>query len=124
VTSAWTKDEIEKISRADELELASKRADGTPGKPVTIWVVRHGDDLYVRSWRGRGSTWFRGVRERHAGHIRAGGVERDVAFVEVDDLNAEVDDAYRAKYERYGARYVDPMVAPQAQAATIRLVPR
>jgi len=91
---------------------------------VTIWVVRHGDDLYVRSWRGRGSTWFRGAQDRHEGHIRAGGVEKDVVFVEVDDLNDEIDAAYRAKYDRYGANYVDPMIGPEASAATIKLVPR
>ena len=45
---------------------------------MTIWVVRHGDDLYVRSRRGRTSTWFRGVQDRHEGHISADGVDKDV----------------------------------------------
>lgn len=26
--------------------------------PVTIWVVRVGDDLYVRSYEGRGGAWM------------------------------------------------------------------
>jgi hypothetical protein len=122
--TAWTSDELQKIAAADELELASARRDGTLRKPVTIWVVRHGDDLYVRSWRGRTSTWFRGAQDRHEGHIRAGGVEKDVVFVEVDDVNDEIDAAYRAKYDRYGATYVDPMIGREARAATIKLVPR
>jgi hypothetical protein len=108
---------------ADELELASARRDGTLRKPVTIWVVRH-DDLYVRSWLGRTSAWFRGSQDRHEGHIRAGGIDKDVAFVEVDDVNDEIDTAYRAKYDRYGATYVDPMIGRDARAATIKLVPR
>ena len=74
--SAWTSDELEKIAAAEELQLAPVRRDGTLRKPVTIWVVRHGDDLYVRSWRGRTSTWFRGAQDRHEGHIRAGGSTR------------------------------------------------
>jgi hypothetical protein len=122
--AAWTSDELQKIAAADELELASAGRDGTLRKPVTIWVVRHGDDLYVRSWRGRTSTWFRGAQDRHEGHIRAGGVEKDVVIVEVDDVNDEIDAAYRATYDRYGATYVDPMVGPEARAATIKLVPR
>jgi hypothetical protein len=122
--AAWASDELEKIAAADELELASARRDGTQRKPVTIWVVRHGDDLYVRSWRGRTSAWFRGSQDRHEGHIRAGGVEKDVVFAEVDDVNDEIDAAYRAKYDRYDATYVDPMVGPEARAATIKLVPR
>jgi hypothetical protein len=50
--SEWTSEELEKIAAADELHLASVRRDGTLRKPVTIWVVRHGDDLYVRSVYG------------------------------------------------------------------------
>jgi hypothetical protein len=122
--AAWTSDELDKIAAADELELASAKRDGTLRKPVTIWVVRHGDDLYVRSWRGRTSTWFRGSQDRHEGHIRAGGVDKDVVFAEVDDVNDEIDAAYLAKYDRYDATYVDPMVGPEARAATIKLVPR
>jgi hypothetical protein len=122
--TAWTSDELDKIGSAEELQLASARPDGTLRKPVTIWVVRHGDDLYVRSAYGRTSAWFRGVQDRHEGHVRAGGVDKDVAFVEVDDVNDEIDELYRTKYRRYSATYVDPMVGAEARAATLKLVPR
>ncbi len=125
--TAWTNNELTKIEAADELELAPLRRDGALRNPVTIWVVRHGDDLYVRSWRGRSSAWFRGAQVRHEGRIWAGGVEKDVTFVDVDaadDVNDAIDVAYRAKYRRYDASYVDPMVGPQARAATLKLVPR
>jgi hypothetical protein len=59
--TAWTSDELEKIGAAEELRIASLRRDGTLRNPVTIWVVRHGDDIYVRSLNGRGSSWFRGA---------------------------------------------------------------
>jgi len=39
-------------------------------------------------------------------------------------VNDEIDAAYHAKHDRYSARYVDPMVGPEARAAMIRLVPR
>jgi hypothetical protein len=123
--TAWTSGELEKIGAADELQLASAREDGALRKPVTIWVVRLGDDLYVRSVNGRTSDWFRGTEDRQEGHIRAAGVEKDVRFVEADnDVNDEIDDAYRTKYQRYGASYVDPIVTPEARAATLELVPR
>jgi hypothetical protein len=113
------------IAAADELELASTRGDGSLRKPVTIWVVRHGDDLYVRSVYGRTSNWFRGTQDRHEGHISAGGVDKDVVFVEADEeANDEIDAAYRTKYHRYPASYVDPTAGPEARAATLRLVPR
>ena len=57
--TTWTKDELDKIAAADELQIASLRPDATLSKPVTIWVVRTGDDLYIRSYKGRGGSWFR-----------------------------------------------------------------
>lgn len=105
--SDWTNEELERIAAADELQLASVRRDGTLRKPVTIWVVRHGDDLYVRSVYGRTSSWFRGVQDRHDGHVRAGGIDKDIVFVEVSDVNNEIDAAYRAKYSRYDASLVE-----------------
>jgi hypothetical protein len=123
--TAWTSDELDKIGAADELELASLRRDGTLRSPVIIWVVRYGDDLYVRSYKGRTSAWFRGTQARREGRIRAGDVEKDVTFVDADhDIDGQLDTAYRTKYRRYGARFVNLMVSPEARAATIKLVPR
>lgn len=124
--TTWTRDELTRIGAADELKIASLRDDGTLRKAVTIWVVRLGNDLYVRSVRGRGSAWFRGTQVRHEGHIQSGGVDKDVTFVEQPDptINDQVDAALRTKYRRYDARYVDPMLVPEARAATLKLVPR
>jgi hypothetical protein len=123
--TAWPSDELEKIATADELQLASARPDGRLRKPVTIWVVRLGDEIYVRSVNGRNSHWFRGVEDRHEGHIHAGGVDKDVRFVDAgDDLNDEIETAYRTKYGHYDASVVDPLFTPGAKAATLELVPR
>jgi hypothetical protein len=100
--TAWTNEELTKIDGADELEIASLRPDGTLRDPVTIWVVRLGEELYVRSVRGRNGPWFRGTQARREGRIRAGGVQKDVTFVDADrDIDDEVDAAYRSKYQSY-----------------------
>ncbi len=124
--AGWIGNDLERIGAAVHLQLASFKEDGTLRKPVVIWVVRVGNDLYVRSWRGRTAAWFRGTLMRHEGRIWAGGVEKDVTFVEEADadLNDQIDAAYHTKYRRYSAQYVNPMVAPEARAATIKLVPR
>jgi len=122
----WTSEELTKIETAEELRIASLRSDGTLRKPVIIWVVRVGDDLYVRSVNGRTSAWFRGVQTRHEGHIRAGGVDKDVTFVEESDLdiNNQIDAAYRTKYRRYAASIINTVVSSEARSATIKLVPQ
>ena len=123
--TTWTSDELDRIGNAEELRLATQQPDGTLRDPVTIWVIRHGDDLYIRSYRGPGGSWYRHAGDRRDGHIQAGGVDRDVTFTDADhDLDDQIDAAYRAKYRRYSGTYVDPMVAPQARATTIKLLPR
>ena len=73
--TAWTSDELNKIGRAEELDIA----------PL-----------------GRDGAWFRAVQARHEGRIRAGGVEKNVDFVEETDpgINDQIDAAYRTKYRR------------------------
>lgn len=131
--AAWTSQELDTIGQAEELEIAPLRRDGTLRSRVTIWVVRDGDAIYVRSYKGRtAAAWFRGAMVRHQARIWAGGgatsggVERDVTLVEESDpgLNDRVDAAYRAKYRRYSKSIVDSMVTPDARSATLKLVPR
>ena len=122
--TTWRRDELNKIGTTEELEIAPLRRDGTLRKRVTIWIVRVGDDLYIRSAYERRSAWFRGVQVRHEGRIMAGGLEKDVVFLDADpNLNDEIDAAYRTKYRRHGATYVNMMVSPQARSATIKLAP-
>lgn len=123
--TTWTIEERNKIGTAEELRIAGRKTDGTLRKPVIIWVVRVGDALYVRSVNGRSSAWFRGVQIRHEGRILAGGIERDVTFVEETDpdINDQIDAAYLNKYGRY-PQWVAPMVTAEVRAATIKLVPR
>ena len=124
--TSWTSDELTRIGNAEELQIASLRRDGTLRKPVIIWVVRVGDDLYVRSVNGRTSAWFRGVQSRHEGQVRAGGVVKDVAFVEEPDptVNEQIDAAYRTKYRRYAQSIINHINGSEARVATIKLVPR
>lgn len=121
----WTTNDLERIDAAEELELASARADGTLRPSVTMWVVRAGDDLYVRSAYGSENPWYRRAKASGAGRIRAGGLERDVTFAgAAPDVHAAIDAAYHAKYDRYGPKIVGTVVGPEAAAVTIKLEPR
>jgi hypothetical protein len=122
---AWTGNELERIGAAEELRLASLRRDGTLRPYVTMWVVRAGDDIYVRSAYGPDNPWYRRAKVSGAGRIRAGGLERDVTFAEADpSAHVDIDAAYHAKYDQYRPVIVGSVVGPDAEAVTIRLVPR
>lgn len=122
--TTWTAEELTKIGEADELNLQSLRNNGTPRDPVTMWVVRHGDDLYVRAVKGR-DGWYRVTTARHEGHIRSAGIDKDVAFADADArLNDAIDAEYRAKYCAYPDGIVGHVTSAQARSATIKLIPR
>ena len=125
----WTSDELDAIAAEDELEIASIGEDGAVGSFTTIWVVRIGNDLFVRPVYGPRSGWFRGTQVRHEGSIRSGGVEKDVTFVDIGDgdgdLAGRIDEAYHSKYDgRYPPQYIDDVLTPKARSVTLKLVPR
>ena len=121
---SWSAHELQRITEATELQVASRRRDGSLRPFVTIWVVRSGGEIYVRSAYGTNNPWFRRARTSGTGRIRAGGVERDVAFeTPPDGVEADIDAAYHAKYDRYGPRIVGAVVGEQAAPATLRLTP-
>ena len=120
--TTWTGEELEKIKTAEELQFASMRGDGTLRKRVIIWVVRLGDGLYIRPVNGR-DGWFRGVAEHHAGRIWAGGVEKDVRFVEVaanDTVNDQIDSEYWSKYSHL-SQYVPPVVTAKSRGRNAQI---
>src|SRR6266581_4293990 len=120
----WTKAELSTIGGAEEVEVAALSRGGSVRNRVTIWVVRHGEDLFVRSVRGRDGAWFRAVHGSKNGRIWAGGLERDIKFEEAGpSVDDEIDAAYRSKYRRYAGRILNSVLTPEARSTTLRLVP-
>jgi hypothetical protein len=121
----WTADDLDRIGTAEELHVTPDLPSSAAGRTTTIWVVRVGDDLYVRSYRGAAGSWYRHATASGSGHVSGGGVEADVTFEPAPDIDpAAVDSAYQTKYARYGDTYVKPMVSPAAQVTTLRLQTR
>jgi hypothetical protein len=127
MTVVWSPDELERIGTAEELRVATKRADGTLHREVPIWVVSTKGQVYVRTWYRRDNGWFGHAVESRRARIRVPGLEADIVIEDIGNDQAElrtsVDAAYRAKYGRYGKTTVERMVTDDAAATTLRLVP-
>lgn len=122
--NTWTSDELGKFEAADEIGIAPLKRGGTASKPVTIWIVRLGEELYIRSAYGSRSAWFRAAQAQHRGRINAAGFAKEVQFeVANPKLNDEIDGAYRSKYHHHPATYVNMMISPEARSTTIRVLP-
>ena len=87
MTTAWTDADLAHFGDAEEVRIAGMRDDGSLRKPVIVWVVRVGDELYTRSVNGPDAAWIRGVQIRHRGQLSADGKEIDVDFVSDDSVD-------------------------------------
>ncbi len=123
---AWTDEELDRIGGAEELRISSRRRDGSFSKPIIIWVVRVGDDLYVRSAYGPDNPWYVNARRRGRGRIVSAGIEREVDITDASDADATaIDAAYHAKYDPISSpRIVATVVGEKVHPLTLRLVPR
>ncbi len=122
-TARWSEQQLAAIGDAEELELASRRPDGSLRPFVTIWVVRVGNDVYVRSVNGR-SPWLPRAVAAGEGRIRADRLELDVSFAQADsEVRDDVTAAYHAKYDHYGPTIVGTVVSHESQESTLRLAP-
>ena len=120
----WTNDELQRLADAEELEIAPVRRNGELRRATPIWVVRAGDELYVRAAYGANKGWHGVARGSHRARIAAGGVERDVTVEDADRAVLDaVDAAYRDKYGRRYAQIVDSVIDAEHRASTLRLLP-
>ena len=121
---AWTSKQLDLIGSAPELEIAVYRTDGTTRAWTPIWAVCADGEVFVRTWYPRPTGWFGLVLRTERARVRVPGVEADVRAenvgAESSSLRARVDDAYRSKY---GGGSSDRMIADEAAATTLRLIP-
>jgi hypothetical protein len=122
--STWQKEELKKIAGSDDLHISPLREDGkTYGTPTWIWSVVVDEDLYVRAYNGKNSTWYQAALRQKAGRVTAAGMTKEVDFEPVDGpVNARIDDAYRKKY--HDSPYLDHMISEPARSAAVKIIPR
>ena len=121
--ATWAKDELKRISEADDLHVSPFRDDGaTYGTPTWIWSVAVDDGLYVRAYNGQRSRWYQAALKQKYGRITAAGLTREVSFEPADArFNDRIDEAYRAKYRN--SSYLGAMLSAQARGATVKILP-
>jgi len=106
-----------KIGTAERTGNRLVRGDGTLRKPRTLG--RAGCEP-VRAIRERARVRLgSGTGTRHEGHIQAGGINKDVRFVEVDVATPfinKLNDAYRTKYRRTPPGIIISTLTPNAHS--------
>jgi hypothetical protein len=124
-TTSWPAEELFRLGDTEQIDISTRRRDGSLRPFVPIWVAAVDGAVYVRSYRGMGGAWFRHASTHPDGAIRVNGSQRDVTFTAADPATRDsIDAAYRTKYSRYADTYLKAMLDQAAVATTIKLIPR
>src|ERR1700722_15690177 len=119
----WKPQILSERSDREENHIRSERTGGGYNRWPPVWVVRVGNDLYVRSGFGENGFWYRHATGSQA-YVDAAGVQYKVSLIlDRDSVSiAAVDEAYRRKYS------ADPslplLLSDRARSTTSRLIPQ
>jgi hypothetical protein len=71
-SNGWRACELSTIDGSGEVDIATRRRDGTLRAARIVWIVRHGNAVYVPSVNGTTAASYRGVQTCREGELSAG----------------------------------------------------
>jgi hypothetical protein len=117
----FSKDTIALLDRSNEVDIETRSPKGTMHS-VPIWVVVDGDDVFIRTYRGPTSRWYREILAS-PGALVVNAKRIPVRAVAAADSASvkRTSDAYRKKYRKGSS--LDSMLVPLVLPTTLRLEP-
>ncbi len=111
-SNGWRAGELSATDGSGEIDIATRRSDGTLCAARIGWIVRHGTAVYVRSGSGTTASSYRDDQTLREGELGAGRLQWGVG----DALDA----AYRDKHGRSSSA-VARVTADVARATALRV---
>jgi hypothetical protein len=113
---------LNQLANAEEIRLETHSLTGRTHRTI-VWVAVEGQDVYVRSVRGRQGRWYQEFTANPHGAVEVEGEHLAVQAVPVTDeaTISRVSDAYLRKYRQ--SPYVNSIVEPRTLPTTLRLDP-
>ena len=119
---SFEESDLAAIAAAEEVDIETRTASGESRRTI-IWIVRDGDDVYVRSVRGPRGRWYReALADPEVGiHVEGRRVAAR-AVPAADDASVEAcSEALRVKYR--GDYSLGSMLEAENLPTTMKLVP-
>lgn len=120
--SEWSETELRELDGVGEVRVAGRRADGSSRTLTIVWHVVVDGAVYLRSVKGPGGQWYRGVARTFEGFLSWGGRTRAVSFTLDSSRDAAIDAAYVKKYGNGSS--VTAITNALSKQTTLRVDPR
>jgi len=119
---SFATDDLDVLERAEEIEIETQAPD-KEARRTPIWVVVDDGEVFVRTWRGKGSRWFRDIEANPAVAIHAGGKRLMATAIPATDPDSieRTSSGFQRKYA--GDPAVKAMIGPNVLDTTLRLEP-
>ena len=109
------------LDRSDEVDIETRSPKGTTHS-VPIWVVVEGEDVFIRTYRGPTSRWYRELIAGPGALVVKGKRIPVHAIAAADSASVKrASDGYRKKYRKGSS--LDSMLVPSVLPTTLRLEP-
>ena len=119
---SFSPEDLDLLDGTQEIEIETQAPEKAARRTV-IWVVVDDGEVFVRTWRGAGSRWFRDIEANPAVAIHAGGKRLPATAIPATDPDA-IERTSAGFLRKYGG---DPaskaMVKPAILDTTLRLEP-
>ena len=118
---SFPKDTLAALDRANEVDIETRSPKGAT-HAVPIWVVVDGDDVFIRTYRGPTSRWYRELLAG-PGALVVNRTRIPVRAVPATDSASvkRTSDGYRKKYRK--GTSLDSMLVSAVLPTTLRLEP-
>jgi hypothetical protein len=119
---SFSPDDLDLIARTEEVEIETQAPDG-PAHRTVIWAVVDDGQVYVRTYRGPGSRWYREATANPAVALHVDGRRLTATAIPATDPDSvqRTSDGFRAKYAADPA--TKAMLRPNVLDTTLRLEP-
>ncbi len=119
---SFSREDLDLLDKTQEVEIETQAPDKEPRRTVT-WVVVDSDEVFIRTYKGPGSRWYRDVVANPAVAIHVAGKRLPASVIAATDPDSidRVSAGFLRKYARDPAS--ESMVRPEVLETTLRLEP-
>lgn len=119
---SFSGDDLARLRTAEEVDIETQPPEG-PAHRTTIWLVVDGDEVFIRSVRGKAGRWYREATANPAVAVHVDGRRLPATAIPATDPDSieRTTAAVRRKY--VGIEGFESMQNPEIFDATLRLEP-